>query len=368
MDGASVSAESKAKKKSKKERKAEEETQKQNQDTRSFRNQKHALETAQRLYFRLTKTLQKYSESDGITGEVIIGMGYGNCVMYHAGGVFNRTVNFAVGEALNQAQDSLRLAASNSGIVVSRALWERFTYFAGLVAEADEDFEGIGEFDANQVHHAGFRQITSDMEAIQRKLKEETEGKRKNHYYFLLRRELDVTSRRQKEHIWRELENYIPKYFRNFLDSNKKEQDVIWKQGLKQGNSQSQITIMALTLELDGAFESHDSLLVLQTTIEIIQKQIYKMGGSLSKVYYDGSQDHHEHADGRAGGLQIIAEWGLHSINYHDNCARACIAALNIQRAVREFILLHTLHLNSMDNSSEDEQVNAMLGDPERVS
>ena len=50
------------------------------------------------------------------------------------------------------------------------------------------------------------------------------------------------------------------------------------------------ITILDLILELDGAFESEDALYVLQTTIEIIQKQIYKMGGSLSKVYYDGDR------------------------------------------------------------------------------
>jgi len=33
---------------------------------------------------------------------------------------------------------------------------------------------------------------------------------------------------------------------------------------------------MAINLELDRAFENEDSLNVLQTTIEIIQKQIYK--------------------------------------------------------------------------------------------
>lgn len=92
------------------------------------------------------------------------------------------------------------------------------------------------------------------------------------------------------------------------------------------------MTIMILSIELDGAFESQDSLFVLQTVIEIIQKQIYKMGGSLSKVYYDGDQNFSK--DKLDGGLRIIGEWGLHSVNYNDNATRACIAALNIQRAV----------------------------------
>lgn len=47
------------------------------------------------------------------------------------------------------------------------------------------------------------------------------------------------------------------------------------------------LTIMVLSLELDGAFENEDSLFVLQTTIEIIQKQIYRMRGSLTKILFD---------------------------------------------------------------------------------
>jgi len=52
------------------------------------------------------------------------------------------------------------------------------------------------------------------------------------------------------------------------------------------------------------------------------------MGGSLSKVYYDGGQT--LNANGYDGGLQVVAEWGLHSLDYYDNASRACIAALNI--------------------------------------
>jgi len=50
------------------------------------------------------------------------------------------------------------------------------------------------------------------------------------------------------------------------------------------------MTIMLLTIELDGAFESQEAMLVLQSTIEIIQKQIYKMNGSLAKIKYDSNE------------------------------------------------------------------------------
>ena len=50
------------------------------------------------------------------------------------------------------------------------------------------------------------------------------------------------------------------------------------------------MSIMILTIELDGAFESEEAMLVLQSTIEIIQKQIYKMNGSLAKIKYDSNE------------------------------------------------------------------------------
>lgn len=163
----------------------------------------------------------------------------------------------------------------------------------------------------------------------------------------MLRRELDCLVPVQKEQVWLEMEKYIPKYFRTFLDTPKQQGEQVVQPGVKQGNHHSALTILALTLELDGAFDSEESLYVLQTTIEIIQKQIYKMGGSLSKVYYDGGQ-----TTGYDGGLQIIAEWGLHGLNYHDNASRACIAALKIQKAIHEFILLTNVYDQSSANDS----------------
>lgn len=104
----------------------------------------------------------------GITGEVIIGLGFGNCILYHAGGVFQRAVSFAVGEALRQAQASLRLAASHSGIVLSLALWQRFRHFAEILVQLDEDFEGIDRYGAKIVHQDGYVQISNDLNIIKK--------------------------------------------------------------------------------------------------------------------------------------------------------------------------------------------------------
>ena len=67
--------------------------------TKSWRNLNVACEVAQKLYYKISKVLRKFED----VGEALVGMGYGQCVMYHAGGVFKRTVNFAVGPSLSQA-------------------------------------------------------------------------------------------------------------------------------------------------------------------------------------------------------------------------------------------------------------------------
>ena len=91
----------------------------------------------------------------------------------------------------------------------------------------------------------------------------------KSRYFTLLKRQLSILTRDQRDKIYQELENYTPQYFRAFLDAER-HKSVFWEKGIKQGNYQTQLTIMALTIELNDAFESHDSLVVLQTTVEII--------------------------------------------------------------------------------------------------
>ena len=44
----------------------------------------------------------------------------------------------------------------------------------------------------------------------------------------------------------------------------------MWQKDLKQGNHMRILTIMALSLEIDGIFKNEESLKVLQETIEII--------------------------------------------------------------------------------------------------
>ena len=140
------------------------------------------------------------------------------------------------------------------------------------MTELKASFEGISMFKPQQIHKRGFIRIEHDLAALEKifeKNKTNEHGK-KNVYYQVLRKELDLLSQRQKDKVWSELERYIPKYFRNFMDSSQKVADILWSPDIKQGNHHSNLTIMALTLELDGAFESEDALHVLQTTIEII--------------------------------------------------------------------------------------------------
>ena len=289
-------------KRTKKERRALEEEQQKQRERQSFKNLNYALETAQKLCFKLTEALQRHTESDGITGEVIIGLGLGNCILYHAGGVFQRAVSFAVGEALGQAQASLSLAASNSGIVLSLGLWKRIQQYAELMQAQDEDFEGIDRYGAKIVHQDGYVQILKDTEGTRdRVAKDQPKQAKKSWYYYLLQNQLSILSREQRDRVYEELENYTPKYFRAFLDTTTGKNHSFWEGGVKQGNYQTQLTIMALSIELEGAFESHDALVVLQTTVEIIQKQIYKMGGSLSKVYFE--DDMSAKLDNSTGGL-----------------------------------------------------------------
>ena len=75
------------------------------------------------------------------------------------------------------------------------------------------------------------------------------------------------------------------------------------------------------------------------------------MQGSLSKIYYDSGRPHV--TGGFDGGLQIIAEWGQHAVNGSDGPARACLAAQNIQKAVKEFILLTNMH-SELSSASDD--------------
>ena len=72
-------------------------------------NLNQAILTAQKIYYFTTKAIKEF-ESDHMQREVQIGLGYGESMIYHVGGVFGRTLYFARGESMTQAQDSLTLA------------------------------------------------------------------------------------------------------------------------------------------------------------------------------------------------------------------------------------------------------------------
>jgi len=64
----------------------------------------------------------------------------------------------------------------------------------------------------------------------------------------------------QKDKLWPELQRYIPFFFRPFLDTPSSDSKSLWKGNIKQGNHHSVLTIMALTLELEGAFKNEYSV------------------------------------------------------------------------------------------------------------
>jgi len=49
----------------------------------------------------MSEICQEFETKEGLKTEVAVGLGYGQCQMYHAGGVFKRTVSFAVGSAIS---------------------------------------------------------------------------------------------------------------------------------------------------------------------------------------------------------------------------------------------------------------------------
>jgi hypothetical protein len=59
------------------------------------------------------------------------------------------------------------------------------------------------------------------------------------------------------------MQRYIPNYFRAYLDLSNHDAREKWKGDIKQGNHHRILTIMALTLELEGAFDSDEAMFVL---------------------------------------------------------------------------------------------------------
>lgn len=91
-------------------------------------------------------------------------------------------------------------------------------------------------------------------------------------------------------------------------------------------------TVMAMSIELkpepaeilyEGHLQEHYNL--LQNMIKIVQTQVYRMEGSVTKVMaYEG-------------GLIITAAWGMQFLSHEDDSSRAVFAALNIKKHLTMF-------------------------------
>jgi len=224
-------------------------------------NLSHAVMTAQKIHYFVSEAIDEFEE-DNMLREIQIGLGYGESMIYHVGGVFKRTLYFAGGESMTQAQDSLSLAQLHRGIIVSKHLWEALDV-AGLELDFVEDCQ------AHKVNSEGYVKIVSDSPAdadnFEEQRHQQKRSRTQNKYYNLLRREIDKMNLQQKDKLWQEMQKYIPKSLRPYLEFQAKDVDhlQLWKGSIKQGNHHRILTIMAVTIELDGAFESEDALYVL---------------------------------------------------------------------------------------------------------
>lgn len=107
--------------------------------------------------------------TQGSQKEIQIGMGYGDCIVCHVGGVFGRTAFFAAGDALTEAQDSLKLAKVHKGIIVSKALWKTYQNTApdeasGLASQQDETGHNSSNIHSTKVHIQGYVKIENSEE------------------------------------------------------------------------------------------------------------------------------------------------------------------------------------------------------------
>jgi len=73
-----------------------------------------------------------------------------------------------------------------------------------------------------------------------------------------------------------------------------------------------------INIEIGFDLKEQFSLAIIQKVILIVQQQIYRMEGSLTKVVSFES------------GLTVVACWGVSPYSHDDDAARAVFSALNI--------------------------------------
>lgn len=89
-----------------------------------------------------------------------------------------------------------------------------------------------------------------------------------------------------------------------------------------------QMTVLCMAIDLgQSVFDSRnkESKIVLQAVTEIIQTQVYRLEGSISKLLaYEG-------------GLIVMATWGVQMLSHNDDPQRAIFAANNIKKQLSSF-------------------------------
>jgi len=136
-------------------------------------NLKNSIVAAQKIKYFVEKMLRDIEnpaeENQPLKSapySVNVGLGYGECMLCHVGGVFGRTAYFAVGDAINQAQDSLKIASAHRDVIVSKQVWRVFDSAKKSASQksAYQTKSKSNPFNAERVHEDGLFKIALDID------------------------------------------------------------------------------------------------------------------------------------------------------------------------------------------------------------
>jgi hypothetical protein len=66
------------------------------------------------------ESLKMFSGSN----QIFMGVGFGDCGLLHAGGVFGRVEHFLIGKGLTSALRALKFSTKDQPVVISQCLWQ----------------------------------------------------------------------------------------------------------------------------------------------------------------------------------------------------------------------------------------------------
>ncbi len=58
------------------------------------------------------------------SNQIFMGVGFGECGLLHAGGVFGRIEHFLIGKGLTSALRALKFSTKDQPVVISQCLWQ----------------------------------------------------------------------------------------------------------------------------------------------------------------------------------------------------------------------------------------------------